>query len=301
LSPFPLPALLRVLLVLASALLACITHAQTVSTPLLFEVKSATNTVYLFGTIHVGARKLYPLSPQVEEAFARAQALALEADPTDQSALVSAMADSMYHPPDTLREHISPELYAQLEAVLPSVGLPIEYARGMKPYLLAMTVAMLEVQRLGYDAALGLDVHFAKLAKAQGKRIVELESIPEQIELFASMPPQAQEGMLRVVLDSIEDGSLPQELEQLVSAWSKGDAEAIHASTMRELEDLPEPVARMLYTKVYEQRNRKMAEKVAGMLAGREVHFVAVGAGHLTGESALPVLLQAKGFSVRRL
>jgi uncharacterized protein YbaP (TraB family) len=44
-----------------------------------------------------------------------------------------------------------------------------------------------------------------------------------------------------------------------------------------------------------------MAEKIEGFLAGGQVHFVAVGAGHLTGESGLPVLLREKGFSVRRL
>ena len=67
--------------------LAC---AQSGSTPLIWEVRSPTNTVYLFGTIHVGARKMYPLSPAVEQAYAASHVLALEADPTDQAAALAA-------------------------------------------------------------------------------------------------------------------------------------------------------------------------------------------------------------------
>lgn len=296
----PVQRCLRLLATLALLALSAAAGAQSGSTPLLFEVKSATNTVYLFGTIHVGARALYPLSPQVDKAFASATVLALEADPTDQSAIMAAMRAGVYTPPDHLREHVSPELYAKLEAVLPGVGLPIEYAGSMRPFLLAMTIAMLEVQRQGYDAQLGLDLHFARLAQAQGKRTVELESMSEQVTLFAGLPAELQEGMLRLTLDSVADGTLAKELEALVSAWAAGDEAAIQRSVTRELEGLPAAQAELLYERIYHARNRAMADKVAGFLAGEEIHFVAVGAGHLTGASGLPVLLRQKGFAVRR-
>lgn len=296
-----LPGFTRAAALAALLVLVLPPLAQAQSTPLLYEVKSATTTVYLFGTIHVGARKLYPLSPQSEEAFSRSAVLALEADPTDQGALMAAMSSGLYRPPDSLRAHVAPALFQRLERVLPKVGLPIEYAQGMKPFLLAMTVAMIEVQRQGYDATLGLDVHFAKQARADGKGVVELESMAEQIELFAGLPMEAQEGMLQVALDGIEDGTMAQELEAMVSAWAAGNADAIHASARRELDGLPEGVAAMLYERVYDGRNRRMAAKIEGFLASGQVHFVAVGAGHLTGESGLPALLREKGFVVRRL
>ena len=291
----------RALAALLLLLLSPLASAQSRSTPLLFEVKSASATVYLFGTIHVGARRLYPLALPVDEAFSRSDVLALEADPTDQAALMAAMSTGLYTPPDALEKHVSPALYAQLEAALPGVGLPIEYARGMKPYLLAMTLAMLEVQRQGYDARLGLDVHLAGLAKERGKPIVELESMAEQIELFADLPNEAQEGMLQLALNGIGDGSLARDLETLVAAWSAGDAAAIEDSAKREMEDLPAPLADLLYERIYYARNRKMAQKIEAFLAGTQTCFVAVGAGHLTGATGLPLLLQQKGYAVRRL
>jgi hypothetical protein len=276
-------------------------NAQQGSTPLIYEVRSATNTVYLFGTIHVGTRGLYPLSAQVEEAFARSKTLALEADPTNQQAILSAITQGMYAPPDTLALHIPPDLLEQLKAVLPKVGLPFEYARAMKPYLLAMNLEIMEIQRLGYDPNLGMDFHFARLAHDQGKPIVELESMEGQMQLFQSMPEDAQEAMLRIAVEGIASGELDREMAGLLEAWAAGDAAAIHESVMHETQGLPEPIAKELNERIYDQRNREMVDRIAVMLKGNEPYFVAVGAGHMTGPTGLAELLRGKGFAVRRL
>jgi len=298
----PLTGRLRWALALALAALSpLLALAQSGSTPLLYEVRSATNTVYLFGTIHVGARRLYPLSAQVEQAFARARVLALEADPADTNDATAAMQQGMYAAPDSLAAHISPQLYAQLEAVLPRVGLPIEFARAMKPYLLAMSIAMMEVQRLGYDPALGLDAHFATRAHAEGKPIVELESMAQQMALFADLSPGIQEEMLHLAVDGVVSGGTATEVADLVKAWSTGDVDGIASSVLEELADLSPPAAEALRERLYDRRNIAMAEKVTAMLAGSEPHFVAIGAGHLVGPTGLPELLRKQGFVVKRL
>jgi hypothetical protein len=295
------PRLRAVLALALAALSPLLAFAQAGSTPLLYEVRSPTNTVYLFGTIHVGARALYPLSAQVEASFARAQVLALEADPTEDASATAAMALGMYTPPDTLADHISAELYAQVQAVLPQVGLPIEFARGMKPYLLAMTIAILEIQRLGYDPALGLDAHFARRARAESKPIVQLESMEQQMALFEGLPSATQEGLLRMAVTGVADGDLAVEVSELMAAWKAGDVPGIQRSVTRELEDLPPPAAEALRERLYDRRNHDMAAKVSAMLAGSQPHFVAVGAGHLVGPTGLPELLRKQGYDVRRL
>jgi uncharacterized protein YbaP (TraB family) len=293
---------LRWALALALAALSpLLGFAQSGSTPLLYEVRSATNTVYLFGTIHVGARRLYPLSAQVEKAFSHASVLALEADPADTNDATAAMQQGMYAAPDTLASHISPQLYAELSSVLPRVGLPIEFARAMKPYLLAMALAMMEVQRLGYDPALGLDAHFANRARAAGKPIVELESMAQQMALFADLGPDVQEDMLRVAVAGVVSGDTAAQVAELLKAWSAGDVDGIAHSVLDELADMPAPAAAALRERLYDRRNIAMAEKVAAMLEGSEPHFVAIGAGHLIGPTGLPELLRKQGFAVNRL
>jgi uncharacterized protein YbaP (TraB family) len=284
-----------------SLLSAVLASAQGGSTPIIYEVRSQTNTVYLFGTVHVGTRALYPLSPQVEQAFAASRALALEANPLDQQEVAAAMEYAMYKPPDDLSKHVSTKLFERLKTLSPRIGLPIEYARRMKPHMLAMTLAMMEIQRLGYDAGLGLDVHLAQRAMQSGMPIRELESMQGQMKLFDDLPGDLKEGMLEMAVDTIEDGSVEQEMEALLAAWAAGDSNGIHATILRETEGLPEPVAQELQAAIYDRRNEAMATQVAAYLAGNEPVFVAVGAGHLTGESGIPELLKRRGFSVRRL
>lgn len=269
-------------------------------TPLLFEVRSATTSIYLFGTIHVGTRAMYPLHPRIEEAFASSASLALEADPTDEAAAMLAITRSVYRPPDNLKNHLTPELYQALADKLPQIGMPPDHVHALKPHLLAMTLTMLEVQRLGYEPALGLDLHFAQRAKREGKPIVELESMAQQMDLFEALPAEVQEDMLRAALEALDDGSLQTELERLVSAWRSGDASGIEQAMAREMESLDEQSARTLHEELYVRRNRDMAQKIREILAGSAVYFVAVGAGHLIGESGLPNLLEEMGFSVHR-
>ena len=221
--------------------------------------------MYLFGTVHVGTRALYPLSPQVEEAFAASHALALEANPLDQQEVAAAMEYAMYKPPDDLSKHVSPKLFERVKVLSPRVGLPVEYARRMKPHMLAMTLAMMEIQRLGYDAGLGLDIHFAQRATQSGMPILELESMEGQMKLFDELPADLQEGMLEMAVDTIEDGSVEQEMDALLAAWANGDSNGIHDTVLRETEGLPEPVAQELQAAIYDRRNEAMAERNSGL------------------------------------
>ncbi|MCC7548461.1 MAG: TraB/GumN family protein [Burkholderiales bacterium] len=290
---------LRLWFVLVAVLLSLPCAGQG-STPLLYEVTSETTTLYLFGTIHVGTRELYPLSAPVEAAFAASGALALEADPTDQTANAAALAGSVYRPPDNLERHISPDLYRNLLAKLPQIGLPVEYARALKPHLLAMTITVGEVLRLGYEPALGLDHHFAQRARREGKPIVELESMLEQMQMLESLSDAVKEDMLHAALASLGTQELREELDALAAAWKGGDADGIARALARGMEGMDEASARELEARVYVERNEAMAQKLEAMLGGRTVHFVAVGAGHLTGTAGLPALLEAMGFRVRQ-
>jgi len=283
------------------ALPALAAHAQNGSTPLIWEVRSPSNTVYLFGTVHVGARKLYPLSPAVERAYSASRVLALEADPTDPSTVLAATQRATYTPPDSLAHHISPQLMGELRKALPAIGLPVEYAEVMRPELLAMTLAMMEVGRQGYDPGLGLDIHLAQRAKQDGKRIVELESIAGQLALLGSFSPELQEAMLRSAVDDIMSGSLSADIRDLVSSWRVGDEKHLWELVNKEMEELPAVQAQELREQLYDARNREMTDKIAVMLAGSEPTLVAVGVGHLLGDTGIVELLRKRGYTVRRL
>ncbi len=290
------------------AFLATTTGAVTPATAqdgggraLLWEVRSPSTTVFLLGTIHVGTAGLYPLPASIENAYRRAGVIALEADPADPSALMLAGQSMMYTPPDSLERNVPAPLFREAAEVLAGYGLPLEMANMMKPFMLAMTITMLEAGRMGLDASLGIDMHLASRARQDGKRLVELESMAMQLGLMDAMPREAQAAMLESAVRGAKAGTLGRDMQAMIEAWKAGDADRLDQTAMRDLQKMPAAARRALQDRLFDQRNRAMADKVAQMLGGNEVVLVGVGAGHMTGATGLVELLRARGFAVRRM
>lgn len=268
---------------------------------LLWEARSSTTTVYLLGTIHLGTRDLYPLPTSVENAYRRAGVVALEADPADPSALLLAGQAIRYTPPDGLERHIPAALLRDTTEVLARHGLPAEMTRMMKPFMLAMTISALEAGKAGLEASLGIDAHLASRARQDGKRLVELESMAMQLGLMDGLPRESQAAMLESAVRGAKAGTLGRDLRALVEAWKSGNLERLERAALGDLRSLPAAVRKPLQERLFDQRNRAMADKVAGMLGGGDVVLVGVGAAHLMGAAGLVELLRARGYSVRRL
>lgn len=267
---------------------------------LLWEVRSATGTVFLLGTIHVGTRSLYPLPAAVERAYGRSTALAVEADMTRQDAMLAAAGSAVFEPPDNLERHVPPALFKETIETLQSYGVPAEVGRGLKPHMLSMALTMFEVGRVGMDPALGLDMHLLQRAHRDGKRVIELESAAQQLGMLDAMPAESQVAMLETTVRGIRDKSLAADMEAIIAAWKNGDAEKMDEASTRDLDRMPTSASAPLRRALYEDRNQAMAERIAGLLTGTETILVAVGAGHLTGSTGLVERLRSRGFKLQR-
>ena len=72
------------------------------------------------------------------------------------------------------------------------LGLTIEQFTRSKPWFLAMTIEVLQLQQLGYSPEHGIDLYFARQGPREEK-IVELESFDYQINLLNSLSDREQE------------------------------------------------------------------------------------------------------------
>jgi uncharacterized protein YbaP (TraB family) len=163
----------------------------------------------------------------------------------------------------------------------------------MRPWLAALTLALIPITKAGYDPNNGVDKLIATAARAQNKPVRGLETMEQQFRFFADLPPEVEMQVLREAIDDVERG--PQVLDQLSAAWAAGDEKAFERLFVDELRDSPE-----LYRVLIDQRNEAWAETIKQRMDGSGVSFVAVGAGHLTGPDSVQAKLARRGIRAER-
>ena len=248
---------------------------------------------YLFGTLHVGKPHWRKLGPLTGAALRATDVLALEVDPNDP-ALLQAMADT--RPPQPLPD----ELQLRLSKAFERACLSTDALATLHPVLQATTLTVMEARWLGMDSSYAMEQVLSAQVRTLGRRVVALESAVEQIQ--ALVP--ADEAEARTVLDQslqqLEDRSALRVLERLAVAWERGDIAALEDyGSWCECAD--NEVDRAFLRKLNDDRNPPLADGIESQhRQGRKV-FAAVGALHMTGPQALPLLLAQRGFKVERV
>ncbi|HXX36446.1 MAG TPA: TraB/GumN family protein, partial [Thermodesulfobacteriota bacterium] len=264
----------------------------------LWKVQSKTNTVYVLGSIHFARKDIYPLNQKVENAFDQSDLLVVEANVNDikKIDIQKLMEQAVYPDNDTLEKHISPETIESLKKETGGLGIPFELVNKQKPWFLAMTLVALESIKLGLDPNLGIDKYF--LSKAEGKKkMLELESVDEQISLLSGFSDKDQELFLIYTLKDLH--IMEQEVNQLTQAWISGDTKSMESLLTKSFSEDKRFSA--IFEKLIFERNRRMVSKIEDFLRTKETYFVIVGAGHLVGSQGVIELLKGKGYLVEQL
>jgi hypothetical protein len=264
----------------------------------LWKVQSSRSTVYLLGSIHFLREDVYPLNQTIESAYESSDKLVVEANINDLGNLdLRTLSDrAFYKNDDHVEKHVSPETYRLIKKESKTLGMPIELLRMQKPWFLALSFQAMELVRLGYSPEHGVDYHF--LTRAQGKkRILELESLEEQLSLLSGFSDREQEQFLLYTLETLS--SMDRQVGNMVRAWTSGDAQAMESTLADVLP--PDPSLALVVQKLFDERNVKMMSKIEGYLTSNGSYFVIVGAGHLVGKKGIVEMLKSKGYVVEQL
>ncbi len=303
----PLLSLMLVLMLVLTCLLAPIQARAQAKVPvqgnnpacatpsLAWEVTSDTATVWLFGSIHFAAPEAYPLCPPVQQAFARADALAVELDTEARAAEVQdvVMRTAFLPKGQRLSDQLSPEI----KELIANQGIDLFLYQAFRPWYFSVLLQVQKFMALGYLPEYGLDLHFLARARERGMPILELETVAEQMGLLKSLAEQNTDAYMRQFL--LELAEVDELAHSVFDAWSRGDARGLGEILFGQADEYPEfaPV----YEKVYYERNVRMAKTIVGYLHGRQNVFVVVGAGHLVGDRSVLAELAAQGFEARQL
>jgi hypothetical protein len=262
-------------------------------------VRDADSTIYLFGTVHLLRDTTKWRTPEIEAAVAESQELWVEiAEVGDPAAAAAAMQKLVpqygLDPSRPLSSKLPPDDQARLKELGARFGLPAAALEPMRPWLAALTLTVVSVQKGGYSGDAGVDVLLSKAFKEAGKPIKAFETVEQQLRFFADFPPEVELQYLQTTLRDVDKGVAM--LDALSAAWARGDMEEfdrIFAAEMRA--QSPE-----LYKVLLVDRNEAWAKAIQERLEGSGVSFVAVGAGHLSGPDSVQARLNARGIAATR-
>ncbi|WP_251358637.1 TraB/GumN family protein [Kangiella sp. TOML190] len=267
-------------------------------TPAIWKIEHSGKTSYLFGSIHVGKKDMYPLPEKVMQAFAASDTLAVEAninkvDQMEMAQMIQQMALDLENPLPTV---LTEKTKAKYDEYCETQAATCNMVRVFEPWMAAMTIEVMGVVQAGYSENYGVDKFFIK--GAESKEIAELESIKEQLTLLDEMPKALQDYMvLGAVSKDVED------FELLMDAWKTGNMDEVLEKAEQEAKELgvPEDIMNQFNDIFLYKRNQVMADGIADLINQGKSVFAVVGAAHYAGKNSVNQYLEAKGFTVERL
>ncbi len=258
----------------------------------LWRVDGGSASVHLIGSVHALRAEDYPLPAPFDEVIGGAHVAAFEVDLEDLGrGAVSMMGRGMLPSDTDLRAQLSDDAWRRLEPHLESSGLPQVMALRMRPWLLALTLTALELERSGFDPAHGIDRYVWNRTKATGAERVALETVEDQIDLFSSLEGEDGEAFLLYSLEELE--TVTEVMEELAGDWRAGRLDLVRRMGDEARADYPE-----LMERVTGDRNRAWLPKIVELLEGDRPAVVVVGALHVLGDDGLVKLLEAEGYTV---
>lgn len=262
---------------------------------LLWEVRGQGCTAWLLGSVHVADESIYPLSTTIENAYRRADVLAVEADVTAPlSPEAQAILESAVYPEG---QSLDDDIPQEQQRDLAEHGIDLSPFRHMRPWFAIMAAMQGRLAEMGLRPDLGIDLHFLERAHGQGKPVVELEGMARQLRDIQSLVEMDYKGFVHYTLQDLD--RLEEDLSVFLKAWKTGDEALMEERLFMDLR--ADPGLRPFFEKLFFERNVGMARKVEGYLASGRDHLVVVGSGHLVGERSVVDLLRRAGYDVRRL
>jgi uncharacterized protein len=287
------------LLFVLSLLIGTETFAQDDSPGIFYRIvsKAGKDTSYLFGTYHlVNSDYLKELST-VSEAFQKSRSVVVEVlmdsiNPKDiQKAGMLQQGSLQELLPVTTADSLDKELKAV-------VGIGLKEMNQYKPMSITLTLTLMYQMRsnkelLSKYKGTPIDLFFARTGKSNGKKILALETLQEQMDLlYNSLPIEKQvlglQQFLKYKKEMLSMG------DSLIARWMNNDLRGLVGLYKSSLEFSGD--SDYLLT----PRNIRWMKQLPSMI-DEGGYFIAVGALHLGGENGLIQLLRSQGYSVTPL
>jgi uncharacterized protein YbaP (TraB family) len=273
----------------------------TVERPLLWRIELPTPS-YLYGTIHLPDERVTDLPPVVAATMDRCDALYTEL-PMDMALLLKQAGRMQLAEGESLKGLLGDELYGEVAAYVQQKGVSMALFDRMQPWAAGTQIGMLD-QLKEMASKQPLDMQIYQRAKRAGKTVGGLETVDEQVAVFADMTVAEQRAYVRDALANVksEEAAGRKPTEELLKLYLKGDATAIEQKVM-EFPLTDAKLKKRLMKRLVDDRNVAMADRIVRKLQEQPeaVQVFAVGAAHYPGKMGVLALLPQRGYRVTRI
>jgi len=228
-------------------------------------------------------------------AIAQSDRLVLEAviEPEQAWTVLLRMAAAT-QPLPPIADRVSPRFHDALITMAAKSGAPIEALNGMKTWAAAMVLFGVTVSDLGVTSSDGVEEQLKAQFRVANKPVEGLETLQEQLGFFDTLDETKQRAFLESVVDSHADDAA--DFGKMLGAWSHGDERGISATFDKDMK-----TSDALRAVLIARRNAHWADALVRRLGISGTQFVAVGAGHLTGQDSVQTMLAKLGYTAKRV
>lgn len=260
--------------------------ASAANAPILFELKKADKTSYVFGTMHLGTDVEKDINRVVLESFDRSSRAAFEID-LQSIDLMAAAKDMMLPPGKSAKEGLTDAQWRALVATVGSFLTPESALERMKPWALSTMISQKFLPKTE-----AMDLVLLARARKQKKDVFFLETAGEQMALLDKVFDTAA---LAEMLDDLDKAK--KNLADLAEGYRSGDLPAFEKVVFDPVEMKKHPP---MFDLLLFARNDAWIPKLKTPFDDGGV-FVAVGAAHVVGDRGIVKLLEKEGFTVSRV
>ncbi len=282
--------------IFAALLLGLLNGSALAASPV-WRVQSGHHQLFLVGTIHVLRKSDYPLPKALDQAWQQADRMVFETDigKTQTAAFAQQLMQTLRLPAGRrLEQTLSPQTITLLQGYARQHNINLDTLQQFKPSMIAMTLTLGELQRLGIGEQ-GVDEYYFMRAQKDHKPVQGLETPQQQLDFLANMGKGVEDDMILQTLAEMND--LATQFPLMIKSWKHGDSQQMVKLFILPMRDQFNPV----YQQLLVERNRAWLPQIKHFLATPETEMVLVGSAHLIGPDGLLKQLKKAGFNITQM
>ena len=283
---------MKKLLLLTCSLLGLNAFGQNT---LLFEISGngLETPSYLFGTMHVQDEAAFGWNDSVFWAINQADVAAFELD-FDAKSLKKSIKPSKSQMKEW-ETFLVNDLRPSIENAIPADTL------GERISSLYVDILKVVLNNDKNKRGTFVDLFLKEYAEKNGKEVVGIESVKEQLNIFLDMDKSLlKKDIMRFVEAddwNVDVAMIMGGQQDMVDAYSTRRLSDVCTYLTQQMEGQSSALTNSLYTRMFNERNAIMMKRVSKMIK-KESHFIAVGAGHLCDNSGLVYQLKQAGYTL---